>query len=846
MADPIGAAGRAYVAGEVLIQFDAAQGEGFIGQLLASIGAHVAEVVTGALSGASGALARAALPAGLPVETAIQILSGLPGVKFVEPNWVYHADEVANDPAYTGGQLWGMYGDQTSPVNQYGSQAGEAWASGFTGSMKVGVGIIDSGVDYTHKDLYLNIWLNQGEIPTAIKSALVDSDGDGVFTFRDLNAAANAAQVSDKNGNGRIDAGDLLNDARWENGADNDANGYLDDLIGWDFVGNDNDPYDDNSHGTHVAGTIGATGGDGTGVAGVNWQIQMAGLKFLDASGSGSTTAAIKALDYLTKIVGAGSPVDFAATNNSWGGGGFSQSLLDAIVRSGQKDILFVAAAGNGGSDGIGDNNDSLAYYPVSYSTQSALGYDSVVAVASLTSSGALSSFSNYGLTRVDLGAPGSSIYSTVPGGGYGTKSGTSMATPHVTGALALYTAAKGLGISAADLKTALMDATTATASLSGKSVSGGRLDLSKLLSAPADPTPKQAASFQSATDNVGLKTGALVNGAATDDATPTLNGSLSASLASGQSLAVYRDGTELFRLAPAGTAFTFTDPGAADGAHAYTARVVDTAGLQGPLSGAFNLTVDTVAPTQTAQITAAGDNVGAVTGDLANGAASDDASPLIKGALSAGLASGEVVAIYRDSVRVGQASVSGQSFTFQDSGVGTGAHNWQARVEDAAGNQGAASDLFGLNVTAPPSNIYGTTGSDNLIGTAGADRISGVPASGSDTGRGDVDKLTGAGGSDLFVLGETARGRFYDDGWSFTSGTGDYALIQDFVAGVDKIQLAGVAARYFFAATTVGGVSGLGIYYDSNLNGVRGGNDELIGLVKGASSLAAGDLVFV
>lgn len=160
---------------------------------------------------------------------------------------------VSNDSSYTDGSLWGMYGDKTATVNQYGSQAGEAWAAGFTGATKTVVGVVDTGIDYTHPDLYLNIWLNQGEIPNAFKPKIKDTDSDGLITFRDLNNLANKAYVTDKNNNGYIDAGDLLKDARWADGIDQDKNGYTDDLIGWDFFNNDNDPFDDHGHGTHVS-----------------------------------------------------------------------------------------------------------------------------------------------------------------------------------------------------------------------------------------------------------------------------------------------------------------------------------------------------------------------------------------------------------------------------------------------------------------------------------------------------------------------------------------------------------------------------------------------------------------
>lgn len=444
----------------------------------------------------NGDLLVVSLPSGgQSLEAVKSALNNNPNVKFAETNYLVSV-QGSNDPSYTSGNLWGMYGDQTSPANAFGSQAAESWAAGRTGSMKTVVGIVDTGIDYRHPDLYLNIWLNPGEVPTNL--GLIDADQDGLITFRDLNQSVNSAAVSDLNGTGYIDAGDLLRDPRWSNGVDNDGNGRTDDLIGWDFVNNDNDPLDGNGHGTHVAGTIGAMGNNGVGVAGINWNVQLMALKFLPDTGSGALSTAISALDYYTAAAAKydAGPGNYIATNNSWGGGGYSQALLDTIVLGANKDVLFVAAAGNGGSDGIGDNNDRTANYPSNYSTLSAAGWEAVIAVASITSSGALSSFSNYGASTVDLGAPGSAILSTTPNGTYSTYSGTSMATPHVAGALGLIATANET-LTGAELRTFLLNNLTATSSLANRTVTGGRLDVSQSLtavdnaSAPVTSDPK-------------------------------------------------------------------------------------------------------------------------------------------------------------------------------------------------------------------------------------------------------------------------------------------------------------------------------------------------------------------
>ena len=333
---------------------------------------------------------------------------------YAEPDFVVTAIATPNDPLY--GQLWGM-----AKIN-----APAAWDVS-TGSAGVVVGDIDTGIDYNHPDLAANIWVNPGEI-----------------------------------------AG---------NGLDDDGNGYIDDIRGWDWVSNDNNPMDDHGHGTHTSGTVGARGNNGVGVTGVNWNVRIAGLKFLNAQGSGSTSNAIKALQYAT---GEGIRI----TNNSWGGGGYSQALYDAIAGARAAGGLFIAAAGNDSFD-----NDLLPHYPSSYDL------DNVIAVASTTSTDGMSSFSNYGATSVDLGAPGSGILSTTPGNGYQSWSGTSMATPHVAGGAALLWAAKP-GWTFAQIRDRLFCTARPLSALAGKTVTGGILDIGAALGsgtcgAPPPPTAK-------------------------------------------------------------------------------------------------------------------------------------------------------------------------------------------------------------------------------------------------------------------------------------------------------------------------------------------------------------------
>jgi subtilisin family serine protease len=355
--------------------------------------------------------------ASVPASDSAQALAELrrdPRVRFAERDVTYSVDSLPNDPSL--GQLWGL-NNTGQVVNGSGGTADadidapEAWGT-TTGSHSVVVAVIDTGVDYAHPDLAANIWTNPGE-------SCPGCQNDGI---------------------------------------DNDGNGYVDDVHGWDFVNGDNDPFDDHGHGTHVAGTIGAVGDNGLGVAGVNWNVQIMPLKFIGANGQGTADDAVRAILYATRM-GA------VVSNNSWGGEDFSQSLEDAIADADAHGSLFVAAAGNSFKD-----NDATPDYP------SGFDLPNVVSVAATDQNDARAWFSNFGRRSVDLGAPGTSIYSTYPGGTYAYLDGTSMATPDVTGVAALAKAAFPTA-SAIGLKALLLRTVDPNATLAGKTTTGGRLN---------------------------------------------------------------------------------------------------------------------------------------------------------------------------------------------------------------------------------------------------------------------------------------------------------------------------------------------------------------------------------
>ncbi len=333
-----------HVHGEIIVQFR---------DDIASLDAEVAHSKTGAtvireFKRIKG-LQLVKLSKHISLKRALESYLRNPRIEYAEPNYIVHATATPDDTFYN--DLWGLHNTgQTGGTADADIDAPEAWNL-TTGSSNVVIAVVDTGVAYSHPDLSGNIWTNTGET----------SCTDGI---------------------------------------DNDSNGYIDDCNGWDFIGDDNDPADYAGHGTHVAGTIAAVGNNSSGISGVMWTANIMPLRFLGVSGSGTTAGAISAILYANAN---GAHV----INNSWGGGGFSQALKNAIDASG---AVVVCAAGNSGV-----NNDSTPFYPASYTSSN------IISVAATNHNDGLASFSNYGAASVDVGAPGVSIKSTVPQYSYGT-----------------------------------------------------------------------------------------------------------------------------------------------------------------------------------------------------------------------------------------------------------------------------------------------------------------------------------------------------------------------------------------------------------------------------------------
>ncbi|OGV37711.1 MAG: hypothetical protein A2X48_09990 [Lentisphaerae bacterium GWF2_49_21] len=387
------------------------------------------------------------LPKGADMAKVLASLNSDPDVEYAEPDYIVSCTAMPDDPYFTDGKLWSMHNTgHYIAVEDADIDAPEAWDIR-TSAKDVVVAVVDTGIFYTHNDLKDNIWVNSGEIPG--------------------------------------------------NGIDDDGNGYIDDVHGINAIvpqetAQAGNPLDDHKHGTHVAGTIGASGNNSTGVAGVVWEVKLMAVKFLDRTGTGTTSDAIQAVDYARQM---GADI----INCSWGGGGYSQSLQDAFRACNENGILVVCAAGNTKND-----NDQSPYYPANYQ----LG--NLVTVGATDNQDLPASFSSYGRKTVDLFAPGVMIYSSLNNqNSYTAMSGTSMATPHVSGALAMLRAQFPQESPYAAVNR-IISGVDHLDKLSSKCYSGGRLNLYNALAA-SSPRPRND-NFANAIflGNVG---GALVRG---------------------------------------------------------------------------------------------------------------------------------------------------------------------------------------------------------------------------------------------------------------------------------------------------------------------------------------------
>jgi subtilisin family serine protease len=414
------------VSGEILVKFRGANAAQSFG--LAALDADISSMESAGRTGAIVIRSR-----GRKVDELLQTYMARPDVEYAEPNYVWHTMDTPNDALFgqqyalanTGQTIIGVAGTPGADIS-----ARQAWDI-TEGSRNVVVGVVDTGVDYKHPDLVANIW-------SAPRSFTVTIDGQMITCAEGTH--------------------------------------------GFNAITRTCDPLDDHGHGTHVSGIIGAAGNNGAGVSGVNRVASIIGSKFLSAGGSGTTLDAIAAIEFLIQVKAIfGKDANIRVLNNSWGGGGFSQALLDEINLATAADMLFVAAAGNAGNTTSG-NDDLTNNYPSNYSNPA------IVAVAATDNKDALAAFSSFGPTRVHLGAPGVNVLSTWPNGGYAFLSGTSMATPMVTGAAALVLSACPL--STLDLKTDLLNTVDFLPSLNGRVSTGGRLNAYHAITACSNASP--------------------------------------------------------------------------------------------------------------------------------------------------------------------------------------------------------------------------------------------------------------------------------------------------------------------------------------------------------------------
>lgn len=463
------------------------------------------------------------------VDRALAALRADPAVEYAHPDYVLKALATPNDPSY--GVLWGMRNIGQTVNGSTGTagadiRAEQAWDVS-TGDPNFVIADIDTGMQLNHPDLSANLWVNPGEV-----------------------------------------AG---------NGIDDDGNGYIDDMNGWDFWDRDSVPQDSGSHGTHTAGTIGARGNNGVGVVGVNWQCKIMVLKFLGPSG-GYTSDAILAMQYATAK-------GVKVSNNSWGGGPFDQGLYNAINASKTVGHVFVAAAGNSGV-----NADNSPMYPAAYNL------DNIISVAATDNRDNRASFSNYGATSVDLGAPGVNIYSTVPTNGYAYFNGTSMAAPHVTGVVALVYA-RNPTWTYQQVRSRILTTVRPVSSLAGITVTGGVLNASAALAGGTGNTaPTVTISSPSNGSSVVQGTSVTFTGSSTD----AQDGSLSAGIVWTSNL-----------MGQIGTGASFSRSDLTVGTHTVTASSTDSGALTGTAVVQISVTSNNPAPAAPSGVTASSPSAG-------------------------------------------------------------------------------------------------------------------------------------------------------------------------------------------------------------------------------------------
>jgi hypothetical protein len=468
----------------------------------------------------------------------VDVLGDVPGFRAIGPDFRYELQLNANDPSY--GSMWGLNNTgQSGGAVDSDVDAPEAWDLA-TGTASTVIGMVDSGIDWNHPDLNDNIFINT-----------LETAGNGI---------------------------------------DDDANGFVDDVRGWDWWTNDNNPADENNHGTHTSGTVGAEGNNGVGVAGVNWDIQLIGLKIGGAGSSVSGAAAVSAMNYVLALKNrALSPVNVRVTNHSWGGGGFDGFMNTAIANHAAAGILTVAAAGNNGQN---IESTSVNFYPAEYNQPN------VISVGNHTRFDARNTGSNYGATAVDLFAPGTDVLSTIrtAGGSYANFTGTSMAAPHVAGVAALLFSVAPTASSTA-VKNAILSTVDVRSAYTGICLTNGRLNARAALNAIANvPVAPAQPDLSSASDR-----GQFDNDNVTADNTPTFAGS---GATIGNTILIFSNGTQVGSgVVNASGAWSVTTSALPDGVRSITARQQNGSGTSGD-SPALSMTIDTVVPTFTTLFT--------------------------------------------------------------------------------------------------------------------------------------------------------------------------------------------------------------------------------------------------